>query len=117
MASAPVLATKLFAPARRAQLVARPRLGDRLGATLGDCHAHLDQGPAGAGLAWLSLDDGDNDVTRLLTHLVAALRRAGLDVDGAPLESQPAAVLTALVNDISGAGRRVVLVLDDYHVI
>ena len=138
MASAPVLATKLFAPARRAQLVARPRLAGRLDATrtpghrltlvsapagfgkttlIGEWLAHLEPGPDGAGLAWLSLDEGDNDLDRLLAHLVAALRRAGLDVGGAALESQPAAVLTALVNDVTGAGGQAVLVLDDYHVI
>jgi LuxR family maltose regulon positive regulatory protein len=100
MASAPVLATKLFVPARRRQLVARPRVAERLGTTLESGHrltlvsapagfgkttllsdwlATLDQGHAGVG--WLSLDDGDNDLTRFMAHLVAALRSAELDVD------------------------------------
>ena len=34
MGSTPVLATKLFAPARRPQLVARPRIAERLGTSL-----------------------------------------------------------------------------------
>jgi LuxR family maltose regulon positive regulatory protein len=143
----PVLATKLFAPARRAQIVARPRLAERLDTTMEPGHRlTLVSAPAGFGKttllsdwlthlrqirpdvrsAWLSLDDGDNDLARLLTSLVAALRGAGLDVDGAAVESPPtasvSAVLTALVNDITGAGeqtpdRRWILVLDDYHVI
>ena len=59
-------------------------------------------------VAWLSLDDGDNDLTRLLTHLVAALQSVGLDVDaGGPRVAATAsttAALTALVNDVARAG-------------
>ncbi len=63
---------------------------------------------------------------RLLTHVVAALRGAGLEVDAAVVQSlQPgsaSAALTAIVNDVALAGEltpgeRWVLVLDDYHVI
>ena len=92
--STPVLATKLFAPARRPQLVARPRLAEQLDATLDAGHrltlvsapagfgkttllsdwlAHLERTPTDTRVAWLSLDAGDNDLARLLTHLVAAL--------------------------------------------
>jgi LuxR family maltose regulon positive regulatory protein len=139
MAPTPVLATKLFAPARRAQLVARPRLAERLDATLAAGHrltlvsapagfgkttllsdwmTHLGEG--GTSVAWLSLDDGDNDPVRLLTHLVAALRSVGLEV--APVQAATADALTVLVNDVTSAGdrtpeRRWILVLDDYHVI
>jgi len=91
--STTVLATKLFAPARRSQAVARTRLAERLEATLAAGHrltlvsapagfgkttvlsdwvAGLGQKDPGARTAWLSLDEGDNDLTRLLTHLVAA---------------------------------------------
>jgi ATP/maltotriose-dependent transcriptional regulator MalT len=38
MVSIPVLASKLFVPARRPQLVARPRVAERLGTTLGAGH-------------------------------------------------------------------------------
>ena len=89
-----VLDTKLFAPARRPLVVERPRLIERLDAALepGRKLAVI-SAPAGFGkttlvtdwiehgvhrrpaprVAWLSLDDGDNDLPRLLTHLVAAL--------------------------------------------
>ncbi|HEX8631983.1 MAG TPA: LuxR family transcriptional regulator, partial [Catenuloplanes sp.] len=143
MAPIPVLATKLFAPARRAQLVARPRLAERLDTTLDAGHrltlvsapagfgkttllsdwlAHLEQSRTDVGLAWLSLDDGDNDLTRLLTHLVATLNGAGLAVGVSPLPVPAPAALTSLVNDITAAGgqlpdRRWILALDDYHVI
>jgi LuxR family maltose regulon positive regulatory protein len=141
--STPVLATKLFAPARRPQLVARPRLADQLDTTLdashrltlvsapagfgkttllGDWLAHVGQRQAHTRVAWLSLDDGDNDLTRLLTHLVAALHGAGLDVNIALDSASTSAALTALVNDVSRAGEREpqeqwILVLDDYHAI
>ena len=145
--STPVLATKLFAPARRSQLVARPRLTEQLDATLDSGHrltlvsapagfgkttalsdwlAHLDQRQSQTRVGWLSLDDGDNDLTRLLTHLVAALHSVGLDVDSTVLETLHTAststALTALVNDVTRAGEHApgqqwALVLDDYHAI
>jgi ATP/maltotriose-dependent transcriptional regulator MalT len=147
MVSTPVLATKLFAPARRPQLVARPRVAERLDTTLDAGHRlTLVSAPAGFGkttllcdwltdfhkrqkhtrVGWLSPDDGDNDLTRFVVHLVAALQRAGLDVDAAVLESlssAPAtAALTPLVNDLSRAGEHQpgeqwIVVLDDYHAI
>ncbi|MDX6239652.1 MAG: hypothetical protein QOG10_4467 [Kribbellaceae bacterium] len=145
--STPVLATKLFAPARRPQLVARPRLIRQLDTTLdaghrltlvsapagfgkttvlGDWLAHLDQGRSKTRVGWLSLDDGDNDLTRLLTHLVAALHSVGLDVDTTvseyPHTAGTSTALTVLVNDVARAreqapGQQWVLVLDDYHAI
>ena len=145
--STAVLATKLFAPAPRSQAVARTRLTERLDATLEAGHRlTLVSAPAGFGkttvlsdwvarvaerdphvrTAWLSLDDGDNDLTRLLTHVVAALATADRELDvAAVLASLPGdatAALTALVNALSGAGARVphtqqVLVLDDYHLV
>src|SRR5262245_38405814 len=136
--STPVLATKLFAPAGRPQAVARPRLTERLDATLGAGNRlTLVSAPAGFGkttlladwvagvaarVGWLSLDEDDNDPSRLLTHLVAALRSAGLDiaVDGSMADPARGA-LAALVNDIVRASAEQpdvhwILVLDDYHV-
>ena len=126
-----MLATKLFAPARRAQLVVRPRIAKRLDTSLDAGHRlTLVSAPAGFGkttllsdwltdldqrqshteVGWLSLDDGDNDLMRFLTHLLAALRSAELDVDAAILESSstgPAAeTLTRVLNDVARAGER-----------
>jgi LuxR family maltose regulon positive regulatory protein len=145
--STPVLATKLFAPARRPQLVARSRLTGQLDTTLDAGHrltlvsapagfgkttvlsdwlAHLAQREPHARVGWLSLDEGDNDLTRLLTHVVASLNSVGLGVDTAVLESlhtsSTSTALTALVNEVTRAGEGApgegwVLVLDDYHVI
>ena len=147
MGSTPVLATKLFVPARRPQLVARPRIAERLDTTLDAGHrltlvsapagfgkttllsdwlADLDQRGRRTRVGWLSLDDGDNDLTRFMAYLVAAFRSADLDVDPAILESLPtvsvAAALTPLVNDVVRAGenepgKQWIVVFDDYHVI
>src|SRR5919198_5465664 len=86
--STPILATKLYIPAPPPTAVARPRLVERLNAGL---HRKLTliSAPAGFGkttlvsawaatggrqVAWLSLDEADNDLTRFLTCLVAAVR-------------------------------------------
>jgi LuxR family transcriptional regulator, maltose regulon positive regulatory protein len=86
---------------------------------------------AGCGrpVAWLSLDEGDNDPTRFLTYLVAALQTAALQTNAAnigagvldalqspqppPIES----ILTTLINEIAAIPDHFVLILDDYHVI
>lgn len=142
-----MLATKLFTPTPRRQLVARPRLVEQLDSSLDASHRlTVVSAPAGFGkttllsdwltrrdpsqtptrVAWFSLDDGDNDLPRFLTHVVAALQGVGLEVDVGVLESMDAAstsaALTALVNDVARAGEDApetqwILVLDDYHAI
>ncbi len=83
-------------------------------------------------VAWLSLEEGDSDPARFLTYLVAALRTAaprgfavgeiGEGVLAALRASQPQsadieAMLTSLLNEIATLPDKIVLVLDDYHVI
>ena len=140
-----VLATKLFPPSRRESLVARPRLAEQLDASLAE-HQRLTlvSAPAGfgkttmltewleslgreqpdVGTAWLSLDTGDNDLARLLSHLAAALNGHRLEVEPAWAQQggDGPTAFTALINDLVAAeqvapGRRWVVVLDDYHVI
>jgi LuxR family maltose regulon positive regulatory protein len=76
--------------------------------------------------AWLSLDEGDNDLSRFLTYLVAALQtlphtsRIGEEVMGILQSSQPLPpepILTALLNEIANLPDpdHFLLVLDDYH--
>lgn len=134
----PLLTTKLFVPQVRPGLVARPRLLERLDAGQA-CKLTLVCAPAGFGkttlvaawleredkrVAWLSLDEGDNDPVRFLTHLGAALQTAGVDVDeglqGLRQSARaPAAepVLTAFINRLGREGEAFTLVLDDYHAI
>jgi LuxR family maltose regulon positive regulatory protein len=119
-------------------VVLRPRLTERLNEGL---HRKLTliSAPAGFGkttlvsewlagcgrpVAWLSLDDGDSDLTRFLTYLVAALQTiaptigAGvLGVLQSSLPPPPEAILTILLNDIAAIADTFVLVLDDYHLI
>ena len=92
--STPILATKLYVPAPQPRVVPRPRLTERLNEGL---HRKLTLicAPAGFGkttllgewlagcgrpAAWLSLDEGDNDPTRFLAYLVAALRTVATDI-------------------------------------
>jgi len=134
----PILATKLYIPPLRPNVVSRPRLLERLNEGL---HRKLIliSAPAGFGkstllsewtlglgrpVAWLSLDEGDNDPTRFLTYLVAALRtiapavgEGALGVLQSPQPPPTEAILTALLNDLTTISDPFVLVLDDYHVL
>jgi LuxR family maltose regulon positive regulatory protein len=136
----PVLATKFYIPPPRPQLVPRPRLIERLDAGLqAGRKLTLFAAPAGFGkttllsdwlahtqraVAWLSLDESDNDLARFLTYLVAALQTidAGLgaealDLLGARQPLPAESILTPLINAVAGRSQEIVLVLDDYHLI
>src|SRR6266702_3338184 len=134
----PILATKLYLPRLRPNVVSRPRLIERLNEGLHRKRT-LIAALAGFGkttlvsawvagcdrqVAWLSLDKGDSDPTLFLTYLVAALRtiapNIGVGVLGALQSPQPPpteSILTALLNEITAIPDNFVLVLDDYHVI
>ncbi|HEU5374740.1 MAG TPA: LuxR C-terminal-related transcriptional regulator [Ktedonobacteraceae bacterium] len=133
---APILATKLYMPRLRPNMVSRPRLIERLNAGL---HRKLTliSAPAGFGkttlvsawiqgierpAAWLSLDERENDSTRFLTYLIAALQtivpRLGEGVLGAlqsPQPPPPDAIVTTLLNELTTLPDQIALVLDDYH--
>ncbi len=138
--SAPILATKLYIPPPRPKVVLRSRLIERLNEGLSaDRKLTLISAPAGFGktslvsewvascyqkVAWLSLDEGDNDPTRFLTYLVAALQTIAanigegvLGVLQAPQPPSIESILTTLLNEITTVPDNFVLVLDDYHVI
>jgi LuxR family transcriptional regulator, maltose regulon positive regulatory protein len=75
-------------------------------------------------LAWVSLEEADNDPSRFLSYLIAALQVIEADTGEAILNSlrspQPPrieSVLTAMVNEIAAIPKDFALVLDDYHVI
>ncbi len=76
-------------------------------------------------LCWLSLDENDNDLTRFLTYLIAALQTIEPDVGEtavsllhSPQPPPTEAVMTALINQLaeSDAGHYIIA-LDDYHLI
>ncbi len=146
-----LLQTKLYIPPPRPELVPRPRLIERLNAGL-DRKLTLISAPAGFGkttlvsewvtdsnrpVAWISLDEGDNDPTCFLAYFIAALQTLALSADrtsevegveadigkGAlsalqsPQPPPTEAVLTLLINEVAAIPDRIVLVLDDYHLI
>jgi LuxR family maltose regulon positive regulatory protein len=136
----PILTTKLYVPPVRANIVQRARLVQQIETGITSNHKlTLVSAPAGFGkttlisdwgnetripIAWVSLDGGDNDLTRFLGYCIAALRTIKPNIGDASLELQqsphpPAVeiVLTALINELDEIQKRFALVLDDYHVI
>jgi LuxR family maltose regulon positive regulatory protein len=76
------------------------------------------------GTAWLSLDESDNDPTRFLAYSIAALQtieanigKGALSALQSPQPPPTEAVLTSLINEIAAIPDRMILVLDDYHLI
>ncbi len=139
---APLIITKLYIPPARPELVSRPRLVERLNASLAR-KLTLISAPAGFGkttllnewvhrgrrqgplpVAWLSLDQDDNDPTRFWTYLIAALQTVRPSLGEAALAAlqspQPPpiqALLTNLINQIASSPDPIHLVLDDSHLI
>lgn len=140
-----LLSTKLAIPQKRSHLVARPRLFALLDQGLTKklilvsappgfgkttlvtewIYQHESQATPGfPKVAWLSLDESDNDPIRFLSYVIAALQKVDATI-GASVQtllqtaqlSSTEVLLTLLINDISTSGRPLLLVLDDYHVI
>ncbi len=135
-----LLQTKLYIPPLRPALVPRPHLIEQLNHGLQLGHKlTLISASAGFGkttlasewvaagrqpVAWLSLDEGDNDLSRFLAYLVAALQTivpvVGEGVAAQLHSPQPPpieSILTTLLNDVTAVPSNTVLILDDYHVI
>jgi LuxR family maltose regulon positive regulatory protein len=135
-----LLSTKLYIPPARAEGVSRPRLTDKLLAGVNRPGSFtLLSGPAGFGkttllgefvgrfqrpVAWVSLDEGDNDPVLFWSYVIAACQmvHAGLCSSAQVMLQSPQplpaeTIPTILVNDIAGLDQELVLVLDDYHVI
>lgn len=133
-----LLSTKFYIPSVRSDFISRPRLLQQLDDGLYR-KLTLISAPAGSGkttlvsewiathkpsVAWLSLDEGDNDTTRFLMYFVKALQKieVGLgqgvlamlkSAQQPPIES----ILTNLINEASTIKNNSILVLDDYHVV
>ncbi|MBE9534001.1 MAG: tetratricopeptide repeat protein [Proteobacteria bacterium] len=141
----------MFIPPTRPRLVPRPRLIEHLNEGL---HRKLTlvSAPAGFGkttlvtewldnmrldaknetqvvnrIAWLSLDEDDNDLARFLSYFIAALNqiegidatfgKGALSMLHSPQPQPTEAILTSLINELTAITVRIILVLDDYHLI
>jgi LuxR family transcriptional regulator, maltose regulon positive regulatory protein len=137
---AALLASKYRVPSRRPNAVVRPRLAERLSGA-SESALTVVSAPAGFGkttllaewlatvpedaasIAWLSLDHGDNDAALFWTYVITAIQSAVDGVGATALQLLAAAspsteaALGALLNDLSGLSKDLVLVLDDYHLI
>jgi LuxR family maltose regulon positive regulatory protein len=134
-----LLWTKLWPPIPRAGLVPRAGLQSLLQAGL-QGNLCLLSAPAGSGkttlltqwcavagadrVAWVSLDEGDNDPTRFWVYVVEALRTVEPSVGTAALAALRRTgadlwrvVLPSLHSELSAVGSPLVLVLDDYHLV
>ncbi len=75
-------------------------------------------------VAWLSLDEGDNEPVRFWSYVIAALRSVLPDFGEGPLSLLRAPgvdlmeeAVPALINELLETSSETVLLLDDYHVI
>jgi LuxR family maltose regulon positive regulatory protein len=135
----PLLATRLFIPARGHTLLDRPRLLARLTEILRR-PLTLVAAPPGWGkttllstwaaatpdvrVAWVSLEVGDNDPARFWRYVILALQQAMPGIGEGSLarlrSHRPAAieaVMRSLLNALSALENDVALIMDDYHVI
>ena len=136
---APLLTVKQVIPRVRDGAVCRDRLNERL--TSATSRLTLVVAPAGWGktvllsswatslgpdakVAWLSLDEDDDEPVRFWRYLIGALRTASDAISAAALEALLAPGLRPLdlavpilLNELAAASAPDVLVLDDFHMI
>jgi LuxR family maltose regulon positive regulatory protein len=136
----PILSTKLYIPEITDKHVKREELFKKLQRSC-DMSRHLTLvcAPAGYGkttlvleflssvkvpCAWISLDEGDNDINRFLTYLVMAIKKAGVEIGDEVLYlvsdfnfNSVNSILTQIINSISEFKEKVILILDDFHLI
>lgn len=135
-----LIKTKLNPPAARREWIERPELVGSLASAT--AKLILVAAPPGFGkttlvaqwrlspvsriaFAWVSLDRDDNDPGRLWRHLVSSVQQACPAFDSekvlGTLRGQPSdfreTILPVLVNEMASLPGRVVVVLDDYHLI
>ena len=141
----PLLTTKLLIPPAGKRVIDRPRLLAGLDECLHPgCRLALVSAPAGFGkttlvaawalaakatepdlsIAWLSIENGDNDPVIFWAYLISALQTRLEGIGEASLGMlQTSQVpdlernLAALINELASISHPFVLILDDYHLI
>jgi LuxR family maltose regulon positive regulatory protein len=135
------LGARVMIPMTRSTLIARPHLITKLNTAIQNGQRLiLVSAPAGSGktttvitwlrqvrsdVAWLSLDAADNDLGLFFATLIAALdhARPGSVAEAETLLHAYAAhppeqaIVTSLLNALADSDRRLILVMDDYHLI
>lgn len=135
----PLLTVKQVVPPARAGAVPRERLQRQL--RLAETRLTVVVAPAGWGktsllsgwaadpeekrrIAWVSLDESDDEPVRFWSYVLTALRGAGGVVSAGPLQALDAAgvppidlALPMLLNELAASAVPHVLVLDDYHLL
>ena len=138
MTSPTILTTKLFIPPALPAVLLRPDLLERLDRGR-KAPLTLLSAPPGYGkttllslwaanhpgsVAWLTLDDGDNDPARFFQHLLASIQTVEPQIGsgitlrierGKPIPAE--SILAPVLNQLASSGLDLSLVLDDYHVI
>ncbi len=135
----PLVATKLNLPVLRPRVVSRPRLCNLLDHGL-ETKLTLISAPAGFGkttllaewlagqarpdlaIAWLSLDESDNDASAFWPHVAVALQaacaKAGTSFADLPAAMRPDRGFVAiLLNQLAAVETSILLVLDDLHMV
>jgi LuxR family maltose regulon positive regulatory protein len=134
----PFIATKIVPPAARAGRIPRSRLEDLLGEA-SECKLTILRAPGGFGkttlalawieqlrtrgdqVAWLSIDDDDNEPRRFAYYAISALHRACEHIGAESLKVAGAAPLpqlqALLINEIADSGDELFFFLDDYNAI
>jgi LuxR family maltose regulon positive regulatory protein len=136
-----LLTTKFFIPSSSHALILRPRLLELLMKSF-ECPLTLVSAPAGFGkttllsnwihslpperarIAWVSLDEGDNEPVLFWRYVLTALdnQQPGLSTQLVTyLHTQQApplhSVLQALINRLAEESEQFLLILDDYHLL
>jgi LuxR family maltose regulon positive regulatory protein len=134
----PLIVAKRAVPPARPNAIARQRLSERLLGN-GDSRLSVVVAPPGWGkstllsqwandpresrpIAWVSLDDSDDEPSRFWTYVISALYAAGgragreaLAVMSAASANAIDAALATLLNELNNSETQHVLVLDDFH--
>lgn len=135
------LSTKFVPPTKRNALVERPELMARF-MRARDLRLQLVCAPAGYGktsvlaqafarlaegghrVCWVSLDEGDQDLSRFILYLVDAIRQTGIRFGqglstllGSGVSVPGDTLKTLLVNELAGLDQEVHIFLDDYHLV